>query len=421
MIAKQRQRFWAGAWAGVATLLLSAGVPSAWGQSTSPLTVTGTANSRIQMINTNSTPDHTWTLFGNENVFDIQDGGTNPFSINKGAPTGSQLIDSTGRILFAPGISALSPARSLHVIAPDMPALRLEQSTFGGNPAQAFDLEASELGFNIIDVTNANHIPFTILPGAPTNSLFVAVNGSVGLGTSQPTFIGTTNAGGQAINVKATSGPARFVVQGAVGGELNLVHNNAPANQRNLRIRSEAGVTNFHVVNDALTGFTVPSAIAIKMSNGNIGLRVANPTSPLQLASGALCSAGGVWTDASSRELKQDIEPITSEQARDAVKRLQPVGYRYKNELDEHYVGFIAEDVPDLVATRDRKSLAPMDITAVLTKVVQDQGRLLDSQERMLDEERQRNDQQQQLLAQQQETLTALTKRLTELEQKSAK
>jgi len=36
-------------------------------------------------------------------------------------------------------------------------------------------------------------------------------------------------------------------------------------------------------------------------------------------------------------------------------------------------VGFVAEDVPDLIATKDRKELSPMDIMAVLTKVVQDQ------------------------------------------------
>ncbi len=44
---------------------------------------------------------------------------------------------------------------------------------------------------------------------------------------------------------------------------------------------------------------------------------------------------------------------------------------------DDEYVGFIAEDVPDLVATKDRKGLAPMDLTAVLTKVVQEQQKML--------------------------------------------
>jgi hypothetical protein len=36
-------------------------------------------------------------------------------------------------------------------------------------------------------------------------------------------------------------------------------------------------------------------------------------------------------------------------------------------------VGFVAEDVPDLVARPDRKTLSPMDIVAVLTRVVQEQ------------------------------------------------
>ncbi len=36
-------------------------------------------------------------------------------------------------------------------------------------------------------------------------------------------------------------------------------------------------------------------------------------------------------------------------------------------------MGFIAEDVPELVANKDRKGLSPMDIVAVLTKVVQRQ------------------------------------------------
>jgi len=52
---------------------------------------------------------------------------------------------------------------------------------------------------------------------------------------------------------------------------------------------------------------------------------------------------------------------------------LEPVSYNYKINKEETYVVFIAEDVPALVATQDRKGLSPMDIVAVLTKVVQNQ------------------------------------------------
>jgi len=49
--------------------------------------------------------------------------------------------------------------------------------------------------------------------------------------------------------------------------------------------------------------------------------------------------------------------------------------YNYKVNKGDEYVGFIAEDVPELVASEDRKSLASMDFVAVLVKVVQEQKR----------------------------------------------
>jgi len=63
---------------------------------------------------------------------------------------------------------------------------------------------------------------------------------------------------------------------------------------------------------------------------------------------------------------------------------LVPVTFKYKVG-DEPHVGFIAEDVPDLVATKDRKGLSAMDIVAVLAKVVQQQQTQLAEQRRELD------------------------------------
>jgi hypothetical protein len=53
---------------------------------------------------------------------------------------------------------------------------------------------------------------------------------------------------------------------------------------------------------------------------------------------------------------------------------LSPVKFKYKADPEKaHHIGFIAEDVPELVATPDRKGLSSMDIVGVLTKVVQEQ------------------------------------------------
>lgn len=120
--------------------------------------------------------------------------------------------------------------------------------------------------------------------------------------------------------------------------------------------------------------------------NGNVGLGMGmNPSLsyPLQIGTtntngnGAYLSAGGVWTNSSSREYKDNVQSLSGEKALETVENLNPVTYVYKVDPNEKHVGFIAEDVPDLVATADRKHLSPMDIVAVLTKVVQEQQKTI--------------------------------------------
>lgn len=110
-------------------------------------------------------------------------------------------------------------------------------------------------------------------------------------------------------------------------------------------------------------------------ANGYVGIGVAQPSHPLQMASGAFVTAGGLWVDASSRAFKDNITDLSLAEARAAVEQLSPVTFSYKKEPGETYTGFIAEDVPELVATANRKGLSAMEIVAVLTKVVQDQQR----------------------------------------------
>jgi len=117
---------------------------------------------------------------------------------------------------------------------------------------------------------------------------------------------------------------------------------------------------------------------------GNVGFGMAQPTYPIQTAGGAYVTTGGVWTNASSRALKKDIQPLPADAAMATLAALVPVTFKYKVG-DEPHVGFIAEDVPDLVATQDRKGLSAMDIVAVLAKVVQQQQTQLADERRELD------------------------------------
>jgi hypothetical protein len=90
---------------------------------------------------------------------------------------------------------------------------------------------------------------------------------------------------------------------------------------------------------------------------------------------------GGVWTNRSSRESKENIAVLSSGEAVAAVMALRPVSFSYKAERGEDYVGFIAEDVPGLLASGDGKSLSAMDVVAALTRVVQEQQRRIDELE----------------------------------------
>lgn len=112
--------------------------------------------------------------------------------------------------------------------------------------------------------------------------------------------------------------------------------------------------------------------------NGNVGFSgIYDPTYPIHMGSGAHVTAGGVWTNASSREYKENIKDLTKEEAFLALNKLDAVTFNYKAAKEENHVGFIAEDVPDLLATKDRRGLSSMDIVAVLTKVVQEQQKTI--------------------------------------------
>jgi len=75
----------------------------------------------------------------------------------------------------------------------------------------------------------------------------------------------------------------------------------------------------------------------------------------------------------SSRQYKENIHALTLEDAAAALAELEPVRFNYTAEKGEERLGFIAEDVPDLVASADRNGLSAMEMVAVLVKVVRAQ------------------------------------------------
>jgi hypothetical protein len=124
------------------------------------------------------------------------------------------------------------------------------------------------------------------------------------------------------------------------------------------------------------------SRITIK-GNGYVGIGTQSPSYPLQMAGGAYTN-GSSWIDASSREYKDNIKGLKVEDAIETLQGLNPVTFSYKVSPEENHVGFVAEEVPELVSTKDRKGLSPMDIVAVLTKVVQEQQKTMQEQQKTI-------------------------------------
>ncbi|HEY9601625.1 MAG TPA: tail fiber domain-containing protein, partial [Allocoleopsis sp.] len=103
----------------------------------------------------------------------------------------------------------------------------------------------------------------------------------------------------------------------------------------------------------------------------NVLMRILN-TGDVQV-SGNL-NVGGKLVQASSRTLKENITDVSAQEAIASLASLNPVKFNYRNDLQkETILGFIAEDVPELVATRDRKGVSPLEVVALLTKVIQEQ------------------------------------------------
>lgn len=239
-----------------------------------------------------------------------------------------------------------------------------DTSTSPGFPTTDWQLSANDTfsgGLNkffVEDLTAAT-VPFLIEGATPTNALYLDSTGRIGFGTSTPA---------KNLDISDPISPAIRMEQSASPFQAWDV----VANNNNFYVRD---------VNHEFNPFIIrPSAgdnALVLDASGRIGLGVSSPLYQIHHSSGARLDAGN-WVNASSRAVKQDIRDLDADAAMNTVKALQPVTFAYKANPAETNVGFIAEDVPDLVATSDRKGLSAMDITAVLTKVVQEQQRTIE-------------------------------------------
>ncbi|MCP5108067.1 MAG: tail fiber domain-containing protein [bacterium] len=326
-------------------------------------------NLRIKFQDTSSSasfPSNDWQLTANDssnggaNKFSIDDidGGRTPFTIEAGAPSHSLYVDDGGRL----GLGTSTPVTDIHVVSGNTPTLRLEQNGSSGFTPQTWDVAGNEANFFVRDVTNGSKLPFKIKPSAPTNSLYVDAAGDVALGTASPTTSFDVYRSGENAGIRVR----RIDGSDEVNFKLNvtnaLVQIGAKSNHP----------VNFVMNNSAQMVLDTDGDFAIGNTTADYKLQVWNDA---QTAYGY--SDGGAWATGSSREFKENIEVLTTEEALTALDELSPVKFNYKKVEDDAHVGFIAEEVPDLVAVKNRDAVSAMDVVAVLTKVVKEQQKTI--------------------------------------------
>ena len=148
-------------------------------------------NTAIQFDDTTTStvfPTHDWQLMANETTQNGRDAfilsdltaGTRPFWVLGDAPDSSLYVDHRGYV----GLGTSMPQADLHITNKILGQafIRLEE-TFG--TPHSWDVIGSSSGFVVSDVTGGT-MPVVVLSGAPDQSLYIAADGNVGLGTSAP-------------------------------------------------------------------------------------------------------------------------------------------------------------------------------------------------------------------------------------------
>ncbi|WP_372768527.1 tail fiber domain-containing protein [Pseudoalteromonas sp.] len=371
-------------------------------------------NVRIHFQDTSTTssfPKRDWRIVindstnGGKEYFSIEDtdAARRPLTLIGGAPSNSLYINNNGNV----GFGTSTPAVDLHVTSGNTPTLRLEQDGSSGFSPQIWDVAGNEANFFVRDTTNGSTLPIRLYPGAPSNSLVVHPDGDVSFGqTNIPTnaqfhlensseddddFIvtedGQVGLGTELFNLN--DGIPKLYINGN-SDESNTIEINSPnvANRSALVFSKNKAINwsissrnNFNASNDELIIYdaSVEPAILIEQSANNNGISSigfgtgTGGQHAILHENGASLSLGGTWTNASSRRLKENIHSLSFDEAYSALLGLNPVSFNYKTEPKETFIGFIAEDVPELVSYNDKQRLSTMDIVAVLTSVLKQQ------------------------------------------------
>lgn len=183
--------------------------------------------------------------------------------------------------------------------------IKFEDTSTGSFPSNDWQLTANDTvngganRFSIEDITSGK-VPFTVLAGAPTNSMYVYSNGNVGLGTPTPVLdLHIVNGNTPAIRLEQNNSSGFTAQTWDIG-----------SNETNFFIRDVTGGSKlpFKIVPGA------PNNSLYINASGNVGIGTAAPNGKLVVADGNLVVANGnVGFGTSSPSTKLHVVDADSE------------------------------------------------------------------------------------------------------------
>ncbi|MBT7597449.1 MAG: hypothetical protein HN559_21275, partial [Gemmatimonadetes bacterium] len=203
------------------------------------------------------------------------------------ADAGAVDIQGAGGLTVAAavGVGTTSPQKPLHVLDATTATMRLERSA-GTN----WDVLAAADDKFRIDEAAGTTSPLQIESGAPTNSIYVAADGDVGIGTNAPTtgppaaqlhVVGTIFAEGNLQNWDGANG-----VTVTPAGVIS-----ASGNPLTLRRLSNGEV---RISDDIrLSPFGATDAVVIEATSGEVGIGTTTPGAKLEIVSGDVLISNG--------------------------------------------------------------------------------------------------------------------------------
>ena len=284
----------------------------------------------------------------------------------------AMIIDATGNI----GIGQSAPTEKLEVAgnmrfnAQDPEITFLDQTGTNGDRRSAIRTEFfSEFGIpgsTPADQRMNFYVSNNFSTGM-TQVLTLQGDGDVGIGLNNPQAkLDIQSSSGPLIRFK-TDRPWIFEESGS-GISSSLVLKST-SDKKSFKILTPSGATvaNFYTDNSNPT-------VELAPNGGEVGIGVVDPTHPLHLGSGAHCTSGGVWTNASDRNKKYQIAELNY--GLEEILQMAPVAYRYKADSSAS-IGFVAQDVeqiiPEVVSGEEgEKGIAYGLLTSVLVQGIKE-------------------------------------------------